>query len=139
VASEMLRRDGDRVDTATDGVDALARLRAHAYDTVISDVKMPGLDGIELWNTVKRDDPALVEAVHVGRHPSRSGSRPRRRASAPRLPPRPDAPLRERATRERGIIRSYGAPSRPGHPLSSTPRRAAGGGDRASARRGSTL
>jgi CheY-like chemotaxis protein len=58
--SELLRRDGHEVDTAVNGLEALARLRSRSYDAVVSDIKMPQLDGVGLWTTVKRDDPALA-------------------------------------------------------------------------------
>ena len=60
VMSELLRRDGHEVDTAVNGLEALARLRARSYDAVVSDIRMPQLDGVGLWTTVKRDDPALA-------------------------------------------------------------------------------
>jgi PAS domain S-box-containing protein len=61
VVSELLRRDGHHADTAANGVDALQLLREHAYDAVISDIKMPHLDGIGLWTAVKETNPALAQ------------------------------------------------------------------------------
>ena len=58
--SELLRGDGHDVDTAVNGLEALARLRTRSYDAAVSDIRMPQLDGVGLWTTVERDDPALA-------------------------------------------------------------------------------
>ena len=44
----MLECIGIRADTAGGGADAIERLRATAYDVVMLDLKMPGLDGIRV-------------------------------------------------------------------------------------------
>jgi CheY-like chemotaxis protein len=44
----ILEAAGYQVDTAVDGVDALARLAERAYDLVVADVDMPRLDGLAL-------------------------------------------------------------------------------------------
>ncbi|MCP1290541.1 EAL domain-containing protein [Chromobacterium sp. S0633] len=47
--SQALRQVGiDRIDEARDGADALERLQRHRYDLMISDLNMPGMDGILL-------------------------------------------------------------------------------------------
>ena len=43
-------------DEAEDGVQALAKLRAEAFDFVISDVGMPHMDGFELLKAIKGDE-----------------------------------------------------------------------------------
>jgi nitrogen fixation negative regulator NifL len=60
VMSELLRSDGHEVDTAINGLEALAHLRSRSYDAIVSDIRMPQLDGVGLWTTVERDDPALA-------------------------------------------------------------------------------
>lgn len=51
-----------RVDTATSGADALSLLADHSYDAMFVDVRMPGLDGVELTRVLRRFErpPAVV-------------------------------------------------------------------------------
>jgi len=51
---------GHRVETAEDGFAALARVRQEAFDLLLVDINMPGMDGIELLETL-RASPALSE------------------------------------------------------------------------------
>ena len=50
----LLRRDGHTVDTAPDGRTALARLQERAYDVILSDLRMPELDGPGLYQALKQ-------------------------------------------------------------------------------------
>ena len=52
----------DEVDTAGDGREALARLGERRYDALFLDVRMPGLDGVELARVLRSfaDPPAVV-------------------------------------------------------------------------------
>jgi len=58
VFSEALRRVGIQVLEAASGCSALALAQATTPDFVVTDVQMPGGDGIELCRTL-RGDPAL--------------------------------------------------------------------------------
>lgn len=49
-----LRRAGFRVDTATDGRQALATFRAHPVDLIVLDVMLPELDGLEVCREIRR-------------------------------------------------------------------------------------
>ncbi len=49
----MLKKDGHEVVTAGNGTDALKAIQAEIFDLVITDVKMPGTDGIEVLKTIK--------------------------------------------------------------------------------------
>jgi excisionase family DNA binding protein len=68
------------IDVAPDGRSALERMRMYAYDLLIADLKMPGMDGLALIREAKRfkaDLPVLIitgfstessaiEAVNLG-------------------------------------------------------------------------
>lgn len=45
------------IDSATDGLEGLARVQAAPYDLVITDVTMPGLDGLELLQRIRKIRP----------------------------------------------------------------------------------
>jgi len=49
----MLSLKGHRVDEAPDGETALRKIRENCYDLIISDIRMPGLSGLELLNRVR--------------------------------------------------------------------------------------
>lgn len=51
----ILEAHGYRVRVAVDGTEALAALRAEPADLVIADVIMPGLDGFQLLEQIKKD------------------------------------------------------------------------------------
>ncbi|RNC67632.1 MAG: sigma-54-dependent Fis family transcriptional regulator [Desulfuromonadales bacterium] len=53
----LLEREGYAVDQAASAELALQRLDGQNYDLVISDVKMPGLDGIALLGRIKENSP----------------------------------------------------------------------------------
>ncbi|MEX2221510.1 MAG: response regulator [Candidatus Rokuibacteriota bacterium] len=63
VLVEVLKRDGYEVDSAADGADGLRRAEAQRYDLLITDLRMPGLEGPELYEAVRRrypDNPPRV-------------------------------------------------------------------------------
>ena len=54
--SIMLIRQGHSVDRAGDGLTALEMIKANPYDMAISDIRMPGMDGMELLSAIKELD-----------------------------------------------------------------------------------
>ncbi|MGK2953800.1 MAG: Hpt domain-containing protein [Thiobacillus sp.] len=58
ITTRLLTREGFRVDSAKDGVDALERMHDLIPDVVLLDVEMPRMDGFELAR-VMRNDPRL--------------------------------------------------------------------------------
>ncbi len=61
--AEVLAADGHAVDTATDGLQALERLEAQAYDVLVTDVGMPRLDGPGLVRELARRRPELARRI----------------------------------------------------------------------------
>jgi two-component system NtrC family sensor kinase len=60
VLRDLLEADGHVVDGAGNGREALARIEAGSYDAILSDVRMPGLDGPALYRAVARAHPELA-------------------------------------------------------------------------------
>ncbi len=57
---EVLTFDNCEVDIATNGMEAMDRLRAEEYDAVVCDLMMPRVDGEVLYNDVVRQYPFLA-------------------------------------------------------------------------------
>lgn len=60
---EVIAAGGHQVDVAADGVEALEQIARHDYDLLLSDTKMPGLDGLGLYRELERRFPALSRRV----------------------------------------------------------------------------
>jgi len=59
--NEVLSTVGHRVETARNGKQALDKIMSTGYDAIISDLKMPGLDGSGLYDTVCRQKPEMAD------------------------------------------------------------------------------
>ncbi len=79
VVREMLRKmlesGGCRVGTAGSGRDALGKLEEASWDCVVTDIEMPGMDGLELLGRIRSDDrwrhlPVVIVSTR-GRHEER--------------------------------------------------------------------
>ncbi len=55
--SRWLEEDGYRVDTAPDGQTALAKLAEQAYAILLVDLKMPGIDGLQVLTQARTMQP----------------------------------------------------------------------------------
>jgi DNA-binding NtrC family response regulator len=62
-----LRMDGVTVETADSAAAALDRIAAHDYDVIVTDIKMPGMDGLALLAEIRGrqpDTPTLMITGH---------------------------------------------------------------------------
>ncbi|MFB3886574.1 MAG: sigma-54-dependent transcriptional regulator [Thermodesulfobacteriota bacterium] len=55
--------EGYRVDTAENGTEALKKLQDSSRDIVLVDIKMPGMDGIELQRHIKKIDNTIIVII----------------------------------------------------------------------------
>ena len=66
---KIMAKRGVEALTATNGLDALTVLNSRRVDVVILDVKMPGLDGVEVLRKIKQEQP-LVQVIMLTGHAS---------------------------------------------------------------------
>ena len=59
----IMTRNGYEVVTASNGQQALERIAARSYDVILSDMRMPGMDGRKFFETVKKQNPALAHRI----------------------------------------------------------------------------
>jgi chemosensory pili system protein ChpA (sensor histidine kinase/response regulator) len=78
VTERLLERNGMRVMTAKDGVDAVSLLQDHIPDVILLDIEMPRMDGYEVAQHI-RNDPRLYR-IPIVMITSRVGDKHRNRA-----------------------------------------------------------
>ena len=72
VLSRIVQREGHSVTEAEDGVDALEKMEAATFDIVITDVRMPRLDGYGLLEQIKAQYPktsVIIVTAYGGQAP----------------------------------------------------------------------
>ncbi|NNC56117.1 MAG: response regulator, partial [Woeseiaceae bacterium] len=78
VTERFLERNGLRVETAKDGLDAISVMQDHKPDVILLDIEMPRMDGYEFASHVRNDD--RVADVPIIMITSRVGDKHRARA-----------------------------------------------------------
>ena len=64
--SERMRTRGMEVATASTGIEALQKVEKEAYDVIILDLMMPGVDGLEALKILKAKRPELQVILLTG-------------------------------------------------------------------------
>jgi two-component system phosphate regulon sensor histidine kinase PhoR len=62
----QLRLDGIGIDTSETAADALERIREEDYDAIVTDIKMPGMDGLALLDEIRRVRPKTPTLLITG-------------------------------------------------------------------------
>ena len=113
--TRVLSGEGYQVRETMSGKEALAELEHQQYDLVFTDIRMPGMDGLEMTSRVKREHPDVPVVVITGFGTEANESRARELGVAGflRKPLTPemiienaDRALRERAEMQEAIRRS---------------------------------
>jgi signal transduction histidine kinase len=61
--AEALQDSGSAVDRSSDGIEALDKLRGRSYDLIICDLKMPRLDGSQLYRELELTRPEMARRI----------------------------------------------------------------------------
>src|SRR5438067_8125097 len=61
-----LRIDGVQVDTCDSALEALKQIQEHEYDAIVSDIKMPGMDGLALLEKIQELQPETTTLLITG-------------------------------------------------------------------------
>lgn len=77
----VLGREGWQVDCAADGSQAMALLDTNPYQLVLTDLRMPGLDGLALLHSIKERN-STIEVIVITAHASAGSAVEAMRAGA---------------------------------------------------------
>src|SRR5258708_4452967 len=71
LVSRLIRMAGHEVTVVEDGLAALSLMESQEYDVLVSDMNMPGMDGVELIQSAAIVSPyteviVLTGHIHVG-------------------------------------------------------------------------
>ena len=61
--TKWFREDGYRVEAAESAAAALRKIQPGLFQIALVDIKMPGMDGIELLERIKEIDPAIIVLI----------------------------------------------------------------------------
>ncbi len=61
--ADDLASQGHEVVAAAEGAEALGKLKQERFDVVVTDLKMPGIDGLELLKRIKEGPPSDVHVI----------------------------------------------------------------------------
>ena len=73
--AERLQLRGIEAEGLTSGAEAVRRLEEQEFDVVVVDVKMPGMDGLELLKRIKDIRPAAQVILLTGRGSEKESQR----------------------------------------------------------------
>ena len=102
---QILSKDGYLMETAKDGDSGLQKIREIKPDLVLVDLKMPGMDGMELLEKIGDVDPNIVSVVITG-YATRESAVEAKKRNAYDFLPKPFTPNQLRIVIKRGLAQS---------------------------------
>lgn len=58
--SDILTELGHHVEVANDGLKAIEKVKAQPFDVILMDIRMPGINGVETYKEVKKNQPGAA-------------------------------------------------------------------------------
>jgi len=62
----ILKEEGYEAEIALSGKEAFEKMKEHPFDIVITDLKMPGIDGMEVLKTLRKEYPDTIVIMITG-------------------------------------------------------------------------
>ena len=63
---KILTKEGYNVEVASSGKEALSKIKGDGFDVVVTDWKMPEIDGIEMARRIKQENPNVAVILITG-------------------------------------------------------------------------
>ncbi len=61
--ADLLENDGHRVEVVSSGASALGRIQSGQFEIILSDVRMPGMDGPALYKELRASSPQSIDGL----------------------------------------------------------------------------
>jgi DNA-binding NtrC family response regulator len=107
---KILTQEGYNVDVASSGEEALSKVKANGFDVVITDWKMPEIDGLELARRIKRENPNIAVIMITG-YPSLETSIEAIRSGVSDYVPKPFTPEELSDVMVRALMKGHAVPA----------------------------
>jgi len=107
---KILTQEGYAVDVALSGEEALKKIRGNGFDVVITDWKMPEIDGLELARRIKKENPNIAVILITG-YPSLETSIEAIRSGVSDYVPKPFTPEELSDVMVRALMKGHAVPA----------------------------
>jgi DNA-binding NtrC family response regulator len=107
---KILTQEGYKVDVAMSGKEALNKAKGNRFDAVITDWKMPELDGIEIAQRIKKENPNTAVIMITG-YPSVESSIKAIRSGVSDYVPKPFTPEELSDAVVRALTKGHAVPA----------------------------
>jgi DNA-binding NtrC family response regulator len=107
---KILTQEGYKVDVALSGKEALNKAKGNRFDAVITDWKMPEIDGIEIAQRIKKENPNTAVIMITG-YPSVETSIKAMRSGVSDYVPKPFTPEELSDAVVRALAKGHAVPA----------------------------
>jgi CheY-like chemotaxis protein len=107
---KILTQEGYNVDIALSGEEALRKVKGNGFDVVITDWKMPEIDGMELARRIKKED-ANIAVIMITGYPSLDTSIEAIRSGISDYVPKPFTPEELSDVMLRALMKGHAVPA----------------------------